>query len=180
MLNFTACALTGSPFWNLTPLRILNSHVRSSTRPPRLREAADELHALGIAGDQVVEHVHQHHVVDGAGRLMRIERLPIRVERGDELTARLRRRRALAPSRVTATAATIVHAVRLPSRFMIVLPRLTCDVVAKAWARAARSGASSLPFAECSHLTLFEDDMDRMGAFPSPSLGPTPLTSSSF
>ncbi len=40
MLNFTACAFTGSPFWNLAPLRILNSHVRSSTvrqdsaRPP--------------------------------------------------------------------------------------------------------------------------------------------------
>ena len=40
MLNFTAVALTGSPFWNLTPFRSLNSQVRSSTvrqdsaRPP--------------------------------------------------------------------------------------------------------------------------------------------------
>ena len=40
MLNFTASALSGSPLWNLTPLRIRNSQVLSSTlfqdsaRPP--------------------------------------------------------------------------------------------------------------------------------------------------
>ena len=31
MLNFTDSALSGSPLWNLTPLRIRNSHVCSST-----------------------------------------------------------------------------------------------------------------------------------------------------
>ena len=58
-------------------------------RPPRFRETAHELHALWIARDQVVEDVHEHHVVDGARRLMRIERLPVGIERRHELPSRL-------------------------------------------------------------------------------------------